>query len=64
MEVPQTPIEASFFKFELKYIGKDSADPTQHKFQPFYSQNQLVEDQTKHQELQGRIIENNFLQNN
>ena len=30
MEVPGTPIGASFFVFELKPTGKDSADPTQH----------------------------------
>ena len=28
-EVPWTPMGASFFKFELKPTGKDSADPTQ-----------------------------------
>ena len=28
MEVPGTPIGASFFEFELKPTGKDSADPT------------------------------------
>ena len=33
MEVPGTPIGASFFEFELKPTGKDSADPTQHEFQ-------------------------------
>ena len=33
MEVPGTPIGASFFEFELKHTGKDSADPTQHEFQ-------------------------------
>ena len=33
MEVPGTPIVASFFKFELKPTGKDSANPTQHEFQ-------------------------------
>ena len=33
MEVPWTPIGASFFEFELKPTGKDSADPTQHEFQ-------------------------------
>ena len=33
MEVPGTPIWASFFKFDLKPTGKDSADPTQHEFQ-------------------------------
>ena len=32
-EVPGTPIGASFFEFELKPTGKDSADPTQHEFQ-------------------------------
>ena len=32
-EVPRTPIGASFFEFELKPTGKDSADPTQHEFQ-------------------------------
>ena len=31
MEVPGTPIGASFFEFELKPTGKDSADPTQHE---------------------------------
>ena len=33
IEVHGTPIGASFFKFELKSTGKDSADPTQHEFQ-------------------------------
>ena len=33
MEVPGTPIGASFFKLELKPTGKDSADQTQHEFQ-------------------------------
>ena len=33
MEVPGTPIGASFFEFELKPAGKESADPTQHEFQ-------------------------------
>ena len=33
MEVPGTPIGASFFEFELKPYGKDSMDPTQHEFQ-------------------------------
>ena len=33
MEVPGTPIGASFSEFELKPTGKDSADPTQHEFQ-------------------------------
>ena len=33
MEVPGTPIGASFFEFELKPTGKDSADQTQHEFQ-------------------------------
>ena len=33
MEVPGTPIGASFFEFELKPTEKDSADPTQHEFQ-------------------------------
>ena len=33
MEVPGTPIEASFFEFGLKPTWKDSADPTQHEFQ-------------------------------
>ena len=33
MEVPGTPIGASFFEFELKPTGKDSADPTQYEFQ-------------------------------
>ena len=33
MEVPGTPIGASFFEFELKPNGKDSVDPTQHEFQ-------------------------------
>ena len=33
MEVPGTPIWASFFHFELKPTGRNSADPTQHKFQ-------------------------------
>ena len=28
MEVPGTPIGASFFEFELKPTGKESADPT------------------------------------
>ena len=32
MEVPGTPIWASFFDFELKPTG-DSADPIQHEFQ-------------------------------
>ena len=32
MEVPGTQIGASFFEFELKPTGKDSADPTQHEF--------------------------------
>ena len=32
-EVPGTQIGASFFEFELKPTGKDSADPTQHEFQ-------------------------------
>ena len=31
MEVPGTQIAASFFEFELKAIGKDSADPIQHE---------------------------------
>ena len=31
MEVPGTPIGASFFEFELKPTEKDSADPTQHE---------------------------------
>ena len=29
MEVPGTPIWASFFHFELKPTGRNSADPTQ-----------------------------------
>ena len=33
MEVPGTPIGASFYEFELKPTEKDSADPTQHEFQ-------------------------------
>ena len=33
MEVPGTPIGASFFEFELKLTGKEMADPTQHEFQ-------------------------------
>ena len=33
MEVPGTPIGASFFEFELKPTGKESVDPTQHEFQ-------------------------------
>ena len=33
MEVPGTPIGASFFEFELQPTGKDSADPNQHEFQ-------------------------------
>ena len=33
MEVPKTPIGASFFEFELKPTGKDSAGQTQHEFQ-------------------------------
>ena len=33
MEVPGTPIMASFFEFELKPTEKDSAEPTQHEFQ-------------------------------
>ena len=33
MEVPGTPIGASFFKFELKPTRKDSADPTKHEIQ-------------------------------
>ena len=33
LEVPGTPILASFFEFELKPSGKDSADPTKHEFQ-------------------------------
>ena len=33
MEVPGTPIRASFFEFELKPTGKDSTDPTQHEIQ-------------------------------
>ena len=33
MEVPGTPIGASFFEFELKPTEKDSADPTQHDIQ-------------------------------
>ena len=33
IKVPGTPIGASFFEFELKPTGKDSADPTQHEFQ-------------------------------
>ena len=32
-EVPGTPIGASFFEFELKPTGNDSADQTQHEFQ-------------------------------
>ena len=28
MEVPGTPIGASFFEFDLNPTGKDSADPT------------------------------------
>ena len=31
MEVPETPIGASFFEFELKPTGKDIADPSQHE---------------------------------
>ena len=31
MEVPGTPIGASFFEFDLKPTGKDSADKTQQK---------------------------------
>ena len=33
MEVPGTPIGASFFEFELQPTGKYSADPNQHEFQ-------------------------------
>ena len=33
MEVPGTPIGASFIKFELKPTEKESVDPTQHDFQ-------------------------------
>ena len=33
MEVPGTPIGASFFVFELKPNGKDSSDTTQHECQ-------------------------------
>ena len=33
LEVPGTPFGASFFEFELKPTGKDSADPTQLEFQ-------------------------------
>ena len=33
IEVPGTPIGASFFEFELKPTGKDSADQPQHEFQ-------------------------------
>ena len=33
MEVPGTPVGASFLEFELKPNGKVSADPTQHEFQ-------------------------------
>ena len=32
MEVPGTAIRASFFEYELKTAGKDSADPTYHEF--------------------------------
>ena len=32
-EVPGTPFGASFFEFELKPTGNDSADQTQHEFQ-------------------------------
>ena len=35
MEVSGIPIGASFFEFELKPTGKDSADPTQHEFQHY-----------------------------
>ena len=35
MGVPWTPTGASFFEFELKSTGKDSADPTQHEFQHY-----------------------------
>ena len=33
MQVPGTPIGASFFEYELKPTEKDSEDPTQHEFQ-------------------------------
>ena len=32
VEVPGTPIGASFLKFELKLIGKDIADPARNEF--------------------------------
>ena len=33
MEVPGTPIGASFFESEVKPTGKDSVDPTHHELQ-------------------------------
>ena len=38
MEVPGTPIEASYFEFELK----DSADPTQLAFQHHIGQEESI----------------------
>ena len=42
MEIPWTPIGASFFQFELKPTGKDNADPTQHEFQDHIEEEESI----------------------